>query len=113
MEKLRRLFPDRYKEPRFVSPIQDPKFRRQYDFPLEFSLIGRTYAEVSDSGSTVSLTQSPLNRANPRNLNDWITAWELTGDARFAQAMYGPGGNLAKKISNTELRAAAERPAES
>jgi len=105
LERLRQLFPDRYKEPRFVSPIQDPKFRRQYDFPLEFSLIGRTYAEVGDSGSAGQSNPIDPQQGYPCDLNDWV----ITGDARFAQAMYGPGGSLVKKISNPELRAAAEK----
>lgn len=108
LEKMRQLFPDLYQAPRFVSPMQDLKFRRQYDFPLEFTLIGRTYAEVGDTGSAEK--PDPLNpqQGYPCTVEDWRTAWEATGDVRFAQAMYGPGGSLAGDISDEQLRVSAE-----
>lgn len=108
LERLRELHPDRFVPPRFVSPARDPKFRRQYDFPLEFSLIGRTFPVVGDTGRAGPPTPLPPAQGYPCNLDDWITAYKLTGDPRFAQAMYGPDGVNLPKIEDPQLRKAAE-----
>ncbi len=109
LEQLKEQLPDLYVPPRFVSPMRDPKFRRQYDFPLEFSLIGRTYANIGDAGSAGTPNPIAPSQGFPCKLESFIEAWKLTGDPIFAQAMYGPDGSLAASIDDPELRAAAEK----
>ena len=108
LDRIRALHPALYVPPRFVSPQQDPKFRLQYDFPLESTLIERTYPMVGDTGKGARPDPLPPRQGFPCDLNDWINAYRLTGDARFAQAMAGPGGADLAKIDDPALRQAAE-----
>ncbi|MCK5803658.1 MAG: hypothetical protein KAI66_12530, partial [Lentisphaeria bacterium] len=109
LEDIRRLHPKLYVPPRFVSPKKDPKFRLQYDFPLDFSLIGRTYAAVGDTGKGGPPAAWSQTQGFPCKLVQWEDAYRLTGDSRFAQAMYGPNGAGLKSIADPKLRAAAEK----
>ncbi|OGV69060.1 MAG: hypothetical protein A3K19_06305 [Lentisphaerae bacterium RIFOXYB12_FULL_65_16] len=107
LERLRQLHPDLYVPPRFVSPAQDPKFRRQYDFPLEFSLIGRTFPVIGDTGQAGPPRVLPPAQGFPCEFDDWVSAYKLTRDPRFAQAMYGPNGVTLNRIEDPQLREAA------
>lgn len=109
LDRFRELHPSLYQPPRFISPMQDPKFRRQYDFPLEFSLIGRTSAAVGDTGKAGKPVVLAPGQGYPCDQNDWISAYQATGDPRFAQVLYGPGGSGLVSIVQPDLRAAAEK----
>jgi hypothetical protein len=109
LDRIRDLHPDLFVPPRFVSPMQDPTFRRQYDFPLEFSLIGRTYPMVGDTGKAGRPDPLPPAQGYPCKLDQWIDAYRLTGDPRFAQAMAGPNGRGLGSIDDPKLRGVAEQ----
>ncbi|MBT3377305.1 MAG: hypothetical protein HN742_04860 [Lentisphaerae bacterium] len=108
LDRLRELHPDQYVPPRFVSPVNDPKFRRQYDFCLEYGLIGRTFAVTGDTGGPTFGTRLAPNQGYPCKLDDWINAYKATGDARFAQAMAGPNGSFLGKLTDPALKQAAQ-----
>ncbi len=109
LDKLQALHPEVCKPPQFVSATQHPKFRQIYDFPLDSGLIGRTYPPVGDAGKGGPSNVLKPAQGIPCDLDDWMTAYRVTQDPRFAQAMYGPEGSLVKSISDPELRAAAEQ----
>lgn len=112
LDKIAKLYPDLYKPPRFVSPQNDPKFRRQYDFPLEFGLIGRTYPEVGDTGKAKPPAVLPQSQGYPCDTKQWLDAYKLTGDQRFLQALYGPRGNRLKYVKDPEIAALAKEAGE-
>ncbi len=112
LDDLMQLHPDICRPPRFVSPARDPKFRRIYDFPLELSLIGRTTPYVGDSGKAGHADPKPAGQGWPLQLDSWIAAYQATRDPRFAQAMYGPEGSLARGIGDPELKLIAEQAGE-
>ena len=107
LKRLQALYSEQCRPPRFVSVVDDPKFRRLYDFPLEAGLIGRTTPYVGDAGKGGASNVLAERQGYPCDLKDWTTAYKATGDPRFAQAMYGPGGRLAASIADPDLKAAA------
>ncbi|MFO7945568.1 MAG: hypothetical protein R6V19_01960 [Armatimonadota bacterium] len=108
LDGMRQLHPGLYQPPRYVAPIKDPKFRRQYDFPLEFSLIGRTFPVVGDCGKAGRPDPLSLRQGYPCNLDDWKIAYRQTGDERFAQCLYGPDGQTLVKLDDPALKQAAK-----
>jgi len=109
LEGLRKLHPDRFQAPRFVSLLTDPRYRRMFDFPLESSLIGRTSPNCGDTGSCAPATPLPPVQGIPCNAADWLQAYKVTRDRRFLQALYGPAGSLLNKIADPAIRAEAEQ----
>ncbi len=109
LDRLMQLHPDICRPPRFVSPARDPKLRRIFDFPIETSLIGRVAPYVGDGGGAGPAAPAPPGQGWPLSLQDWIAAYELTGDGRFAQAMYGPDGSFLPRIEDEKLRQIAEQ----
>ncbi len=109
LDAIRELHPELYQGPRFVSLLQDPRYRRMYDFCLESSLIGRTSPSCGDTGSCAPTTVLPEKQGSPCDSADWLEAWQATQDPRFLQALYGPGGALLGKIPDPAVRAEAER----
>ncbi|MFO7947761.1 MAG: hypothetical protein R6V19_13205 [Armatimonadota bacterium] len=107
LDGMRQIHPDLYQPPRFVSPIKDPKFRLQYDFPLQFTLIGRTFPVVGDCGKGGPPDPMPPRQGYPCDLNDWKIAYRQTGDERFAQCLYGPDGQNVAKLDDPQLKQAA------
>ncbi|MFP3903331.1 MAG: hypothetical protein ACLFWB_03705 [Armatimonadota bacterium] len=107
LDGMRELHPGEYQPPRFVAPIKDPKFRRQYDFPLEFSLIGRTFPVVGDCGKAGRPDPIPERQGYPCGVNDWKIAYRQAADERFAQCLYGPDGQNLPKIDDAEIKQAA------
>ncbi len=107
LDELQALHPDICKPPKFVSATKDPKFRQIYDFPLNSGLIGRTYPAVGDAGKGGPPGVLSPAQGLPCNVDDWMIAYRVTKDPRFAQAMYGPGGSLAGSITDPELRVRA------
>jgi len=107
LERIRALHPDLYVPPRLVSPQRDPKFRLQYDFPLDYTLIGRTYPMVGDTGKGARPDPLPLRPGYPCDGQDWASAFRLTGDPRFALALAGTDGDALKAIADPPLREAA------
>jgi hypothetical protein len=112
LDRFRELYPERYAPPRFTSPMQDPKFRLIFDFPLDSSLIGRTYAMVGDTGGPAGTGPLRPGQGYPCTTRDWIHAFRSTQDQRFLQALYGPDGSGLAGISDAELRSAARRAGE-
>lgn len=108
LDGIRALHPERYLPPRFVSPQQDPRFRLQYDFPLDYTLIGRTYPMVGDTGKGARPDPLPLKPGFPCNPTDWAKAFALTGDPRFALAYAGTDPDAIQAIADPTLRQAAE-----
>lgn len=109
LERLRELHPELYRAPRFVSLLQDPRYRRIYDFPLESSLIGRSSPGCGDTGACAPTTPLPWLQGIPCDSADWEEAYRATQDPRFLQALSGPQGSLLGKVRDPEVRAAAER----
>ncbi len=112
LERIKDLHPDGYVAPRFVSMLGDPKFALQYYFPLQFSLIGRTYPVVGDVGGAGKPTPIQEQQGFPVRQDGWIDAYNTTGDEIFLQAMYGPGGSGLASISDPELREKAQEAGE-
>ena len=109
LERFREVHPDRYKPPRFISLLHDPKYRQLYDFPLENSLIGRTFPGTGDCGQSVAPDPWPPRQGFPLREGDLADVYRVTRDPRFAQAMYGPDGDVPSALHEPELRAEVER----
>lgn len=107
LDRIRVLHPDLYVPPRLVSPQNDPKFRLQYDFPLESTLIGRTYPMVGDTGKGARPDPLAPRLGYPCDQRDWANAFRLTRDPRFALALAGPDDTTLQAIADPDLRAAA------
>ena len=102
------LMPELYRPPVFVSPVEDPKFRQIYDFPLDASLIGRTTDDVGDA-SAPRTDPYPPRQGAPLTEGDFAQAFEWTGIERFAQAAWGPGGGVPDVITDPDVAAEIER----
>lgn len=109
LERLRELHPELYKEPRFVSLLNDPRYRRLYDFCLDYSMIGRTTPSCGDTGSCAPASVAKESQGVPLDPQDLAEAYRATKDPKYLQALYGPGGTGLAKINDPALRAEAER----
>jgi len=109
LERVRSLNSDRYKPPRFVSLLDDPKYRQMYDFPINDSLIGRIYPGAGDTGQRLAPVPWSPNQLFPMRPGDYIDVYKATRDPRFAQAIYGPEGKVPSALKDPELRAEVER----
>ncbi len=108
LDKVAALFPDKFVPPTFVSPRNDPKYRLQFDAPLDFGLIGRHYPIVGDTGGAKRPTILSQSQGYPLSKQNFIAAYKHTGDERFLQAIYGPAGNGTAHIKDKELVAKIE-----
>lgn len=109
LERIRDIQPDLYKAPRFVSLLQDPRYRRIYDFCLESSLIGRTSPTCGDTGACAPASPLRQTQGIPCGSNDFLEAYRATKDPHFLQALYGPDGSLLPNIADQKIRAEAEK----
>ncbi|MHC4677237.1 MAG: hypothetical protein ACYTEK_00920 [Planctomycetota bacterium] len=108
LERIRELDPERYRPPRFVSPLTDPKFRQIYEFPVNNSLIGRTYPSTGDCGSP-GTDPWPLQEGFPLSREEFVEVFRRTRDRRFAQVLGGPDGKIPVALHEPELRAEVEK----
>lgn len=109
LERLRELHPELYKAPRFVSLLQDPRYRRLYDFCLDYSLIGRTTPATGDTGSCAPAGVLKEQQGLPLRDQHFAEAYRATRDPRYLQALYGPQGSGLEAIADPVLRAEVER----
>ena len=109
LERVRTLNSDRYRPPRFVSLLNDPKYRQMYDFPINDSLIGRIYPGAGDTGQPLTADPWRPNQLFPMRPADYVDIYRLTRDPRFAQAIYGPNGDVPSKLTEPELREEVEK----
>jgi len=108
LDRIAKLHPEQFKEPRFISMAKDPKFKQIYLFPLWNSLIGRTYPSTGDTGKAGKPNPLPAREGYPLAEGDFADIYGLTRDPRFAQAMYGPDGQVPSSLADPGLRAQAE-----
>ena len=108
LDRVRRLYPDEWKKRGLPSLYDDPKYRLLFDFPLDDSLIGRTYPGTGDCGSPTTAPQPP-RQGYPVGQAGFVRVYEKTRDPRFAQAMARPDGSLAAAPDDPALRAEAEK----
>ncbi len=109
LERIKALNPDRYKPPRFISLLNDPKYRQMYEFPINDSLIGRIYPGAGDTGQPLTADPWSLKQTFPLNPSDYVNVYRMTRNARFAQALYGPNSEIPASLEEPELRAEVER----
>ncbi|MBM3236591.1 hypothetical protein FJZ31_09865 [Candidatus Poribacteria bacterium] len=109
LERIKKLNPDRYKPPRFISLLNDPKYKQMYDFPINDSLIGRIYPGEGDTGQPLTANPWPPNQTFPLSPSDYVNIYRLTRDERFAQVLYGPKGEIPANLEEPELRAKVEK----
>ena len=109
LERARNLNSDEYKPPRFVSLLSDPKYRYIYDFPVNDSLIGRTYPGTGDTSQQLTANPWPPTQAYPMRNRDYVDIYRLTRDPRYAQVIYGPDGEIPGELNKPELRAEVEK----
>jgi len=109
LERVRDLNSDRYKPPRFVSLLDDPKYKQMYEFPINDSLIGRIYPGAGDTGQPLNAAPWPPNQTYPLRPRDYVDVYRVTRDPRFAQAIYGPEGKIPDELREPELGAEVER----
>ncbi|MBR4220759.1 MAG: hypothetical protein IKR81_06360 [Victivallales bacterium] len=108
LDKVATLFPDKFVPPKFVSPRNDPKYRLQFDAPLDFGIIGRHYPMVGDTGAAKRPAILSQYQGYPLSTQNYIAAYKHTGDERFLQALYGPSGNGLVNIKDKELASKVE-----
>ena len=106
--RMEALMPELFQPPRFISPVNDPKFRQIFDFPLNASLIGRVTDETGDAGHA-STAIAAAQQGKPLSRNDFAEAFAWTGIERFAQAAWGPAGSVPGVITDPEVAAEIER----
>jgi hypothetical protein len=109
LDRVRSLNSDLYKPPRFLSLLDDPKYRQMYEFPINDSLIGRIYPGAGDTGQPLTAAPWPPNQTFPMRSRDYVDVYRATRDPRFAQAIYGPDGKIPAELKEPELRAEVER----
>lgn len=109
IEDIRALNKEQYIPPRLISLIDDPKYRQMYDFPINDSLIGRIYPGAGDTSQPLKADPWRHNQIFPMRQRDYIDIYRQTRDPRYAQAIYGPGGNIPAELDDPELRAEVER----
>ncbi|MFQ5811413.1 MAG: hypothetical protein ACE5JM_17480, partial [Armatimonadota bacterium] len=109
LERVRQVHPDLYKPPRFISLLHDPKYRQLYDFPLEDSLIGRTFPGTGDCGQSVGPEPWSPRQGYPLSPANFADVYRVTRDPRFAQALFGPEGAVPSSVGEPELRAEVEQ----
>ena len=109
LERIKTLNPDLYKPPRFISLLNDPKYKQLYEFPINDSLIGRIYPGEGDTGQPLTADPWPPKQTFPLNPSDYVNVYRMTRDARFAQALYGPSGEIPANLEEPEIRAEVER----
>lgn len=108
LARMKELLPEQFVPPRFVSPADDPKFRRLYDFPLEETLIGLTVPATGDTGLRAGTGPIKPQQGYPVQPAQFLDIFLRTGDPRFAQAIYGPAQTVPAQISDAEVRARIE-----
>ncbi|HPT98332.1 MAG TPA: hypothetical protein PLU39_10715 [Armatimonadota bacterium] len=108
LERLYALDPERYRPPRFPSLLKDPKYPLLFHFPLANSLIGRTYPSTGDTGGPRTAPSAP-SQGYPLSQAQFVEVYRRTRDPRFAQALYGPAGEIPSALHEPELRAEVER----
>ena len=108
LDRTLELNPERYTPPRYVSLMDDVKFRLLYDFHLNNSLIGRTNPGTGDSGGHRP-GPWPQSEGYPIRRAQFAGVYEQTGDPKFAQALYGPDGKIPASVTDTVRRAEIER----
>ncbi|MBC8229549.1 hypothetical protein H8E77_08395 [bacterium] len=109
LERIKTLNPDRYKPPRFVSLLNDPKYKQMYEVPINDSLIGRIYPGEGDTGQRLTADPWPSNQTFPLSPSDYVNVYRMTQDSRFAQVLYGPSGEIPANLEEPELRAEVEK----
>ncbi|MCE5219603.1 hypothetical protein LLH03_21485 [bacterium] len=109
LDRVAQVYPDLYKAPRFVSLARDPKFRRLYDFPLDDSLIGRTYPSAGDTGGAGRPSIPAPQQGYPLVPGSFAEIFSLTRDPKFAQALWGPKGEVPSQVQDPALRAEVEK----
>jgi len=109
LERIRSLNSDRYVPPRFVSLLDDPKYRQMYDFPINDSLIGRIYPGAGDTSQPLTTEPWHPNQLYPMQQGDYVDVYRATRDQRFAQALFGPHGTVPPQLKEPELRGMVER----
>ena len=109
LDRAATAFPDKYTPPRFVSLANDPKFRLLYDFPLDDSLIGRTYPSCGDTGGAGKPDIAVPHQGYPLTPRDFAEIYSLTRDPKFAQALWSPMGEVPAEVKDPALRAEVER----
>jgi len=109
LERIKELNPDRYNPPRFVSLLNDPKYKQMYEFPINDSLIGRIYPGEGDTGQRLTADPWPPNQTFPLSPSDYVNAYRMTRDSRFAQVLYGPSGEIPANLEEPELRTEVEK----
>jgi len=110
--RIERLYPEQWKRRGFPSLYDDPKYRLLYDFPIENSLIGRSYPATGDSGYAVSGKLRAPRQTYPLERSDYVNVYRRIRDPRFAQVLYGPDGKIPSQLRDPKLRAEVARIAE-
>ncbi len=108
LDRTIELSPERYTPPRYISLVDDVKFRYLYDFHLNNSLIGRTNPGTGDSGGIRS-GPWPEREGYPIRRREFVQVYQKTGDPRFARALYGPDGKVPGGVTGPDRRAEVER----
>jgi len=111
MERLRAAQPEVFGPKKFPALAEDPKYRLLYDFPINFSLIGRTHAQTGDCGDVARTAPLGVHQCSDLSPAHYSAAYRLTRDPRYAQILHGPTGQLPDNVADPELRAAVKAAA--
>lgn len=89
LNKIVALNPERYANAGFPLLTDDPKYKLMYDFNIGYSLLGRTCADVGDSGDVAGTDPIPPGRLGSLSKADFIPAFtRFPEDVNFARALW-------------------------
>ncbi len=103
MEELRDAQPEVFNADKFPALAEDPKYKQLFDFPIDFSLIGRTHAQTGDAGDLAKTDTIPVNQSSDISPNRYERAYALTRERRFAQVLHGPDDKYLQTVSDPGL----------
>ncbi|MBI3948019.1 MAG: hypothetical protein HY321_19035 [Armatimonadetes bacterium] len=107
MARVRELQPDRYPPEKYPPLTADPKCKRVYDFWIDYNTIGRTHAQVGDSGTIDAFDPPKPRQTAALAPSDFIGPYARTRDPRFARVLYDPRTQAPiPEVTDPELREA-------
>ncbi len=107
LDRIMVLRPQQYEDAGFPRLSDDPKFKYMYDHNINYTLIGRTYANIGDDGDLAYTDPLPLKAGASLHSWVWIPALKTFPDeANYAKAVWDSEKNAPiRQLTDPALRA--------
>jgi len=106
LNRIVELRPEEYRDAGYPLLSQDPKYKYMYQFNIKYGLIGRTWADVGDSGDVAPTQPRPPRPCSTLRRSDYVPAFAAYPDcAEFAKVLWqAERGEPISELRNEELR---------